>query len=401
MGKKAAVPETIIIHPAESSPSATLTPPTPKPVAKLSALLYVKDKNVFMYSLGDKMEKQLTQDGTDLIVYSQPKWAGENLVSFVRCNNNSDPKVEYRCTLARQQINGGTPEELVSLTSKANANGFQVGGMILSYTWNSVKTTYAYIADIIDPSRPEPTEEKIRVMLVNLKGKSEVLLEELPPALGRGGTLDDSRALEFSLDGKKLLVNDTSVYPLISGAADKGTLQVFNLDDSKSIWEQVTSWTAFAHWLDDTTIIAKQTNFTGKSVSPLPWNLVKIHLLQKTEAVEVLAEIPTWHGLELLGGEKVVFWSPADNTGKGIQLEELNLTSKAKSSLKDNLLPLTTLDEENILVGTMKTCAPNCGMDVYNGVTQDGLGVYNINSGQLQTLAISGPNNLPYDFDSR
>jgi len=95
--------------------------------------------------------------------------------------------------------------------------------------------------------------------------------------------------------------------------------------------------------------------------------------------------------------------------GKGVVMKKIVLSVNSISEVEENILPEYSIDDEKMAVRTMKKCFDSspeateentCGMDIFNGVIAAGFGIYNIKSGELETMPIkSGPRFSIYDFD--
>lgn len=382
----------------ESSPQASASAQA-VPLTRSPDLLYLKAGNVFRYSTATNTESQITNDGGPQVSYRLPKWFDENMISLIRCGDKSeDGKKAYICILLRQQIDGSTPVELAKLSSKPNENGFQEGDIEL-YAWDKNKVQLAYVtretatgsAGLYKLHYQESSESAARV------------LKEIPAGGGRGGSLDDTTHLEFSPDGNRLLLNLTTLYPVSDD--DQGTLFVYDLPSKQQIWALPKTWTTFAHWLSGNIIIAKQQS-TDESASGGQWQLVRIDLTKAASdpkaAVESIVEVPTWFGIEPLSPDTLVFSELQESTGSGVLLSRMTLSTKAKKTLKENILKLEVVDEKTLLARSMKPCSPDCGtFDFYNGVTDDQTGLFDVASSNFIPFKIATDSGQPFDFDIR
>ncbi len=359
-------------------------------------LLYVRNNNVFSYNLSSNQETQLTQDGSEVNTYRLPKWVDDNRMSLVRCGDKSaDGKSPYTCYLYTQQLTGNTPVEIASVSSQPNTSGIHLGD-IKTYAWDSKKKQVAYLID-------EYTDKNTVTKLYYKSDASisATVLKEFAMTGGRGGSPDDSVYLEFSPDGEKLLLNFTWIYPS-SPDRDEGTLFVFDLPSKQLVWKMANTWTSNAHFLSGHILFAKQQSTATESAgipSQAVWiDLIKFSIDPK-DGITKIAETPSWYGFEPLNKEMAVFYSVATESGKGVALEELNLTTKSKKLLKEQLLPVKVIDETSLVVWTMKKCSENgpeesCGMDIYNGYLTDGIGVFDTDAKSVRNLSLASPSGI-------
>lgn len=383
-----------------NSPTATVSAaPTTTPVATTSGrqLLYAKNGNIFNYSFNTNQEQQLTND-TGNFIYRLPRWARSANISFVKCDKKTDPKAQYKCIIVEQQLNGVTPVEHVSLTSQPNSTGTQFGGTVNDFAWDPARTHLSYSAYVAKSA----TVSAIQVHILSMVDKTDVLLGELNLTAGRGGSPDDHRSIAFSPDGKKLLYNDTNVYPPLNTAADQGTLFIYDTETKKSLFSLPKTWLTFAGWLNTTTVVAKQAaNFDGKGKAS--WSLVRIDSTKTAvkDMVEKIADAPNWYGITPFNQTQVLFWLINKTKSSGITLSSLNLTTKAAGTvLKENLLPLKVIDEKTLLVNTLRKCAKDeCGLDFYNGVVEDKVTQLDLVSGKTTPLNLASSSGYLTDID--
>lgn len=366
-----------------------------KPVALGQAqgkLLYIKDKNVFSYDLATNKETQLTQDGSEAVAYQLPKWVSGDTISLVLCDNKSaDGKSPYTCRLHTRELVSSTPVEIASVSSQPNTSGVQLGGFT-TYAWDSKKKQLAYLVDeFVDKNTSTKLYYKADA------SASAILLKEFVMTGGRGGSPDDTVRLEFSPDGEKLLMNFTWLYPPASADKDEGTLFVFDLPSKQLVWNMKETVTSHANFLSGHILAAKQASTATDSATKPP-QVVWIDLIKSStdpkEGITKITDAPNWYGFEPLTKELLVFYSVASETGKGVALEELDLTSKSKKPLKEQLLPVKVLDEKTVLVATMKKCneiklEESCGIDLYNGYLTDGIGVFDTDAKSVRNLTIA------------
>ena len=387
-------------------PQVTLAPSTlPQPSVVASPeiippsphdLLYIKDGNPYHFSQFSNKEQQIATDGGQLISYSQPKWVDSNNVSFIRCiHKDTSGKTPYTCALVRQNLDGSSKQNLIERASSLNKNGVPVGAEFGRYSWNDSKTKLAYTAQKLTQAHPDFGE--LEVHLFDLTANSDQVLFSTAQIGGRGVLLDDDESLLFSPDNSKLLLVSTALYPNNNPSTDKGTVFVFDLATKTLLWQQPKTLTTFARWLTSDQLLAKQQ---AVGVANAPWNISQIDVVaNKTNELGSAANI---HKLEPTDINKAIYWVPQAASASGIQLEQIDLTNKTRTLIKENVLPLTVLTD-GLLVQTVVPCSNknNCTFDFYNGFEIDALGILNLTSKELKPLTIGKAAQSTSDFDVR
>ena len=379
--------------PPESQP--TQPPKEEKKTSASHAILFVKDSNIFVYFLKDNTEKQITTDGSQLISYQRPQWLGEETFAFSKCiRTSSDGKTPYTCGLYSQKVSGGAATELFSQTSQANVNGYHSGAEISPFSFTHDRAKVAYWVTTYEKNK-DFGESQLKIF--DSKSKNSEIIDSIQNHGGRGGGLDDYAALEFSPDDTYILVGNTGVYPMQDKTNDHGTLMVFEVSTKKRVWEQPGFWTTFGHWLDNTTILAKQYPSSGHGPSQ---KLIKIDVSKNSS--DMVMEANGWYNVEPVGKEKAVFWKLNPKQKEGVLFYQLTLATNETKEVKANIMSIKAWSDETVLVHTFKPCNPDeCEMDVYNGYKDDGLSIVNLASGQLTLLTIGPSKTAIFDVDVR
>lgn len=396
--KKKEQPAKPSVAPSKQTPPESLVTQPPKEEKKppsSHAAVYVKDSNIFLYSLNDKTETQITTDGSQLISYQRPLWLDEETFAFSKCvRTSSDGKTPYTCGLYIQKV-GGTATELFKQTSQPNVNGYQTGAEISLFSFTHDQAKVAYWVTSYEKNKDFGQSQ---LKIFDIKSKNSEMVDSIDNHGGRGGGLDDSAALDFSPDDTHLLVVNTGLYPMQDKANDHGTLMVYDVSSKKRVWEQAGSWTTFGHWLDNTTILAKQYPAAGHGASQ---KLVKIDVGKNS--ADAVMEANGWYNLEPVGKDKAVFWKLNPKQGSGLLLYQIDLKTQETKELQSNVVNSKVLSDGTLLVRTLQPCSQKgedvCGMDVYNGYTEEGLGIVDVASGQLNSLTIGTSKTAVFDAD--
>lgn len=368
-------------------PSATMEPREIAKMTTASELLYVRDNNIFKYSLADKKETQLTSDGGDFISYKQLSVASnpfdyaqdyKERFSVERCvRQDREGKQPYSCAILL--FSGtATPVELVKRSSKANVNGYHVGGEFGPFAVSSSAKLLAYV----QTQEVDNTAATVEIHLYRLDNKNDEVLTAITTRLGgRGGSLDDEVSIHFSPDQTKIVVNLTTLYPQF-GANDQGTMFILDLITKKLIWKQDKQWTTFGRFLDNQTVVAKQQPDNGGQAS----------LVTISTTSGMVTKIGNFAGYAItpLNQSTILYFRDNSKSGKGMLLAQLDLTTNQTTVVKENVIPMGAVVAEAIAVRTMKPCTPeNCGMDFYNGYQGMGVAILNLKNGMLTPLELT------------
>jgi len=372
---------------ASGSPQATIA---------VKELLYVQNGNVFLYDLPTKSSRQLTTDGITYAPYQNPKFVRQDIYGATICDKSLEGTKAYTCQLVVDRLEGGDRKIIFKYQSQPNSNNYQIGGDIHTYSWSPDQSQIAYIVNNINDANRD-TGGTTQIRLINVNSKEDILLKELPVPAGRGGSMDDERAVRFFPDGTKLLAVETALYPRLPETEDQGTLFVFDLTNNQQVWSKKEAWLANAYWLDSKTILAKKVGY-GSTLSVEKSVLVKLSL-ENTDSLETVSVAENWFNIRLVDGNKVIYWSPKAAQSGGIELNLYDLATKTASTLQDNLLPQSEEVKDKLLVWQMQPCVDDeCGMDFYNGVIIKELGFFDLMTKDLQLLSLSEANS---GFDLR
>lgn len=338
--------------------------------------LYIRDSNIYWFDMEKSQEKQLTSDGGRLITYRQPLWGGEDEFSFIRCQREGEDDLgKNSCQIIRKSLDSATSEVLVSVSSQPNNSGYQEGGYISLHRVNRAKNVLAYTSQIGTPDTDDFGLSELHIL--TLTDKNDITLSTFDAGGGRGGILDDDSSLYFSPDGGKILLIDTGLYPHFMGK-DRGTMFVYDVSSGKLLWEKAQTWSTFGRWLDSDTVIVKQIDSsTDKPTIPI---IVKINTANNT--LEKIIDIDRDYGFEPIDGKSVVYYTVKSSPETGITIKKIDITSKAVTVVRDNLLKVKVLPDGRMIVRTMKACSNEseaeyiCGIDLFNGYTEDALAIF-------------------------
>lgn len=393
---KTTTSESTVIKPLAKIPSIATATPTPASNLPSHKLLYVKNQNIYLMDTQSNTEKPLTSDGSNLVNYRLPLWITGSLLSFERCQhadqNNTQP---YFCTVNTLDLTNNITESLFSDQSKANVNGVQVGGDISLMSWSHDKNQLAFLAVNYTPQAKNFGLTELHVY--NVSDKSDSLIFTHINTGGRGGSLDDDMSLHFSPDDSKILLNYTALYPGGSNTVDNGTLLVFDVGQKIVLWKMPATWTTFGRWLDNNSFIAKQFPNSPGNLKPGKSGLVSVDILQNK-----VTKITSADGLfnsDLSDKDNLISNVFNSESGTGIVLKKINLTTKSDVILKKNVEMVQIWPDGLIVVRTMTKCFngevkntekfPECGMDMFNGFMFNGLGILDPKTGEVTTLNIS------------
>lgn len=341
--------------------------------------VYLKDSNIYSYSMKDKKEVQLTSDAGEGVSYRMPKWVGgRNEISYIRCVTPiADGPVPTTCSIDVRNIETGSVKTVVSRTSQKNEKGFYNGGSIMLYGWDPKGEKLAYLSDSYTSS--EYGSEDIN--LVNTKTNESSLLSTFKLGGGRGGGLDDDSDIAFSPDGSKFFLMNTGFYPgSLYVGNDDGTLMVYGVSSKGVLYKKNQTWSAFSHWVDNKYIIVRQQPYSKDFGGGTPI-VAKIDTDSgQTEPIMTVGNNDV--GFEPSGKEGMVFFTQNRPPLKGLTMKKLDLSTKNIDVIQENLYPFKALGEGKVLVRTMVACSDGentetmCGMDVYNGFIQDKFGIW-------------------------
>jgi Tol biopolymer transport system component len=193
-----------------SSPSATVSPSPStskkaRHVPSARRAVYSDNGAIWLYDVKTNATRQLTQGGTARL----PKWVSANQISFVQGSND------------------GTESTLRLIDLKTNdaRDLFTVPGGINTYGWSPDHQTVAYVTTDSD-GYPH-------VRFRSIPDEATQAVATLARALGRGADANDESRIEFSKDGRYVLI----VYTPADGTGQKipkeqSQLQVRALDGS-------------------------------------------------------------------------------------------------------------------------------------------------------------------------
>jgi len=339
-------------------------------------LAYVKNSDVYTYHAGQSKETRATSDAKENAVwYGVPKVLDSERISYMRCERDGDTNQDpYTCSLILHNLASDEKQTLLSNTSSANTNNFQVGAEIRQYGWNSKNTELYYL---VDEPNDDGTLENTTVLYRYKVGESEpVLVERFTPTAGRGGSLDDEVYIAYSPNDERVLVVNTVLYPAID--EDEGTAFVYQAVDGERIWDNPGAWTTFGRWVSANEFVAKET-INGARQS----DLIRVNVA--TDTIEKPATDIEWLGVQAVTITNLVYYLTEEEAGEGLSVYAYSLDTNEVSEVYDGVIPREVLTNEQILVTTTKPC-DECGMDLYNGVETSGLGLLDVEAKTLQNL---------------
>lgn len=372
--KKSKPHPTVILIPSETSSKPTEIIKT----NRASELIYIRNNNIYKYSLVDKKETPLTSDGGDFISYKQLAANVNQNFSVERCvRQDREGKQPYSCAIALYTSGTATPVELVKRSSKANVNGYHVGGEFGPFAVSRDGMLLVYV----QTQEVDATKSAVEIHLRRLAAKNDEILTTISVGTGgRGGSLNDEVGIFFSPDQTKIILNLTTLYPQF-GSEDQGTMFIFDLPTKKLIWKQANQWTTFGRFLSNQTVVAKQQPDNGDQAS-----LVTIDVT--SGAVTALGNF-AGYAIMPLNKDMILYFRDQAESGQGMVLEQLDLTTNKKTIVKEGVIPMGSVVADSLAVRTMKPCDPECGMDLYNGYETDGVAVLNIENGTINPISFS------------
>ena len=374
--------------------------PTPSSATKPStdtSWIYLKGDNVFLYATAQARQQPLTSDGDQPKVwYQRPQFVNKDQVSYVRCSRAGDNPTDtdpYACALTLHDLTTSQTKSVFSLSSVQNQNNFPVAGTIEAYDWN--QTGDQFIA-LTQEGQKDGTSTVFKVHHFQLATNTDTVIFEHTPFPGRGGSLDDQIALNYSLDDSQALLVLT---PLLPSPDSQSSIFIFDTVTPKTspIWTYPGHWTTFAHWLEDKKLIAKSGTSSGSNYFLITIDPTEVSPADLDQAAS------DWYSFVPITDTAFVYYTLKKGQQTGINLNTYDVSATSSAILESNLFPVKYLGDNLLAVRTARNCSAlpdGCGMDLYNGVQLSGFAVYDLASRKTQTIPITQDDIPISDFDA-
>lgn len=227
---------------SSTAPTPVITQPNEESTASSSSeisdevysyIAYEKNNNIWLVRSDGTQMRQITRDGDgNQIRYPSFQIFDPSIVVYTRCDTDAGT-----CTVMKRDVSTSTESELFSIPT-----------LISKYQQSdSTGQWYSYITQGLDGSSK---------LIMGVDGEEKEIVQ-FAPGLGRGGSLDDQVSLEFSPNGDKLLVVNTSTQPNL----ENNTTTLWIIDKRGNIVDTVSDeFASNALWDDNNTIVYKNNS---------------------------------------------------------------------------------------------------------------------------------------------
>lgn len=275
-----------------------------------------------------------------------PIWVTASSFMYSQCDAAVTGS-NYQCQLLQYDLTSKQTTTLLTTGSYLNENNYPQGAHLIMYRVSHDGKWLAYL-------REEQSQNgKLELRLRNLSTADESLIASIPRNPGRGGAPDDYSVLAFSPDDKKLLLNFTSLLPMQDG--NTGSLYVYDLANAPSvsaaIWQKPNAWLAFAHWLGNNTLIAKQVTADKEELLTLAF----------PNQSDSLVAAKGWYDVRPLDDHRLLYWENNGTTNTGITVRQYDLTTKQSSLVAPQIMVMAVIDGGHLLVRNLEPCGPDQG----------------------------------------
>lgn len=318
--------------PTTATVSATTVSPSVQQENHL--LIYLRDGNLWSVKLDGTSLRQLTRDADpQSFNYTLPVIKTNDEITFGQCFH-----LQYECTLKSKNLETGNEKNELAPKS-----------YISVFTWDKNASLLAFVA-----SQKEGTSS----LYFYESGNNKKVLD-FASSLGRGGGLGDEVSLNFSPDGKFLLVVNTTTQP--NASKDTTTLWLINRSGNLISKKEATN----AVWENNTSFLYK------KGASLYRNNL--------SGQEEKLADISGYNFTLSPDSKKLLYWNANDDGTTAVSLYDLN-TKITQEVKKDLGYPKWVNDREIMAIKT------SANPDSYFGFSTNGLIVFNLETKEEHLL---------------
>lgn len=297
-------------------------------------IIYLRDGNLWSVRTDGTSLIQLTRDADpQSFNYTSPIIKKSNEIIFGQCIHN-----QYECTIKSKNLDTG--EEKVMFEPKT---------YVSAYAWDKNTLLLVFIAS---------QKEGVSSLYFYENGNNHKVLD-FAKASGRGGGLGDEISLNFSPDGRYLLVVNTTTQP--NASQDPNTLWLFDQNGNTILIKEATN----AIWESNASFLGKKKD-----------GIYRYNLAGREEKI---ADILGYNFTLSPDKKKLLYWSVNDDGTTAVSLYDLN--TKVSEEIKKNLgYPKWTKNSEILAVKT------NVSADSYYGFTTNGLIVFNLETKEEHLL---------------
>lgn len=359
-------------------------PPTPSPATsnQPQPIVFLNDgSNVVLYDPATDTLKPITSDANQPRVwYNQPTFINPEKVAYQRCvRNGSDQTDPYTCDVVVHTLKSGEQISVFVESSVPNENKYQIGAELLEL---AAHPTGEFLV-AVHASTTDNTDTQATVIDLSTRTYSRFASFGRNP--GRGGSFTDDNSLEFSPDGKYLLLTMTSLLP----NEDESSMVLYSADSLvfKELWRSPKSvWWTYGKWRDSNTFLALRETGSDEITGQVA-QLISIDVPTLQEKI-VVDNASQWFNIEPLSSTEVSYFKLNKDSGTGTSFLKYSLQSQQETVITQNVIPLLN-SGKFAYVYTMAPCpAEGCGMDLFNGVQQSGFGIVDTQEQQLKTKPV-------------